>query len=175
MIDTFNIGTTSYNNLKEEYETRFEKFEKAENSEFAKEINTKIKELSEIDNKDKLKDPNFIVKTIRWFRTIYYKLMVERLPNQYSSDQKAKKDGFFNRLLGRVLKFVDKLMAKLQKLVDRRTFEQISNAEKFDEMINDSIQYKNGLFDQNIKKDYLDKDSKSKYKFTGDVSRVLGS
>lgn len=131
------------------------------------ELNNKIKELSSNQDQSKLKDPNFLVKVIRWFRGLYLKAMSQR------SGKYPEKDGFFNKIIGRILRFVDRLMSKLQKLVDRRTFEQISDVEKFDELVSGSIANNSEFYKSDM--DTFFKKGHSKYEFSDKSKNTVKS
>lgn len=104
-----------------------------------KEFERFVKTISASDNKNELKKPNVIVRLLRWLRSLYQKTLVKA----YSQDiLKNGKRGFFENLKIRILRFINRLLTRLETLVDRRTFEQISAREKFDLMNNLFISHK---------------------------------
>lgn len=117
---------------------------------YKKTSNVMIKILSSKDNKEKLKDPNILVKVIRWFRGLYRNVMLK-----YNHPMTSKDKNFIQRFLGRILKFIDRLMQKLERLVDRRTYDQISNEEK----LNKNMEYI----------------ANNDFKYTSDLDDVVGA
>lgn len=111
-----------------------------------KEFEGFVKTISARDNKNELKKPNVIVKLLRWLKSLYQKTLVKAHSQDVLSDGKSKR-GFFENLKIRILRFINRLLTRLETLVDRRTFEQISSREKFDLMNNLFISHKHNSSD----------------------------
>lgn len=122
------------------------------NDDDKKEFNEMIKIYSkDIKDGKNVKDPNFFVRMIKKFRSIYEKFL-----SKYNLINKNdyKKKSIFKRLLYRIVKFIDKLAFKLQSLLDRRSNDQKSKDELIDDIYDKSMHknnYKHRL-DSDMKK-----------------------
>lgn len=128
---------------------------------YKKTTNAIVSILSSKDNKSKLKDPNFLVKILRWFRGLYRNIMIK-----YSHPLTIKDKNFIQKLIGRILRFIDRIMLRLEKLVDRRTFEQISNEEK----LNKRLEYLVATNKDFKFSDEINQQTSGKYRFSKDIN-----
>ena len=101
------------------------------------------------------KDPNFFVRMIKKFRSLY-----EKFISKYNlmSDKDYKKKNIFKRILYRIAKFIDKLAYKLQTLVDRRSDDQKSRTELIDDFYDKNLHGKMSYKDKTNNKRKLDID-----------------